>query len=89
MKRKEAIRAARVAGYHNNVKQLTRLLIESRIARKLVRAAFQRGAAARAAGVPCTCGACIKEAAEHQAMTDEYNDCMAGHAHIWREKEGA
>lgn len=48
----------RVAGYHDDRKAFTRLLIETRINRAEADAAFARGQEQRASGMGCTCFHC-------------------------------
>lgn len=58
MTRKDALFFARVAGYHNDTKAGTRILVESRISRKAYNQAFNSGASQRANGIPCFCTKC-------------------------------
>lgn len=58
-KREVAISRARVAGYENDTRTFTRLLVESRVRRELLNAAWQEGAALQKRGtseqVPMVC----------------------------------
>lgn len=56
--RSTAITLARVAGYHDNARLFTRLIIESRVKRETMNQAWMTGAAMFKAGVPCTCITC-------------------------------
>lgn len=56
--RATALRLAKVAGYHGDRREWTRLLIEARVSRPSLAEAFRSGAAAKSAGVGCTCGDC-------------------------------
>lgn len=58
MTRKHAIQYARVAGYHDDAKRYTRLIIEARINRQAMTEAFLSGKQARANGVKCNCSEC-------------------------------
>jgi hypothetical protein len=58
LKRKDALVLLRVAGYHSDSKTFTRLYVENRVSKPAANAEWDRGAAMRAAGVPCTCPTC-------------------------------
>lgn len=58
MKRKDALGWIRIAGYHNDSKSFTRLIIENRISRPVANEEFRTGAKMRANGVGCTCSEC-------------------------------
>lgn len=66
LKRKDALVLLRIAGYHGNQKSFIRLYVENRVSRPAANAEWSRGAAMKAAGVPCTCIAC-REARTAQA----------------------
>jgi hypothetical protein len=57
-KRQLAIAIAADCGYHGDTRKFTRLIIEARVARTTLNAAWSRGAAARLAGVACHCPEC-------------------------------
>jgi len=50
----------RIAGYHDDKRRFTRLLIENRISRKAADEAWQQGQKQRVNGVPCGCYDCNK-----------------------------
>jgi len=58
MKRADALIHIRVAGYHSDSRAFTRLYVENRVSRSAADAEWHRGAAMKAAGVPCTCRDC-------------------------------
>lgn len=60
MTRAVALALARVAGYHADTRAWTRLLIEARVNRPAMRAAYDQGVRARAAGVRCICRECSR-----------------------------
>lgn len=62
MTRAQALEYLRLAGYHDDKAEFTRLYVENRIAYPKALEAFRAGARQRAAGVPCSCRTC-KEAA--------------------------
>lgn len=64
MRRKDALRAIRFAGYHGERAPLVRLFVEARIAWDRARAEWEAGARARAEGLPCGCPACTSPGAE-------------------------
>lgn len=53
-KRECYLAEARIAGYHDDVRGFTRVLIGSRVRRELMDAAWHEGRKQYAAGVPCT-----------------------------------
>jgi hypothetical protein len=53
-KREFYLAEARIAGYHNDTRTFTRLLIASRVRRELLNEAWHAGRRALSAGVPCT-----------------------------------
>jgi hypothetical protein len=57
-KRESAIVRAKVAGYHEDRRAFTRLVIESRVNRKAMLDAWRLGIAARANGIKCDCYEC-------------------------------
>ena len=57
-KRQSNLIMAKVAGYHNDSKLFTRLVIESRIKRDALNEAWITGASAKLAGVKCLCPDC-------------------------------
>jgi len=60
MKRADAIAWIRIAGYHNDSKAFTRLLIENRVSREAANTAWSSGIKAKAGGMGCTCHHCKK-----------------------------
>jgi hypothetical protein len=58
VKRKDALAALRVAGYHNDQAARVRLLVENRVSLISANEAWVAGVRARAAGVPCSCSRC-------------------------------
>lgn len=57
-KRQTALALAKIAGYHNDAKAFTRLIIESRVNRAAMNMAWSLGASAKANGITCTCIDC-------------------------------
>ncbi len=60
MKRADAIVYMRIAGYHEDRRRFTQLLIENRVNRTVADAAFAVGQKQRAGGMPCACHLCKK-----------------------------
>lgn len=58
MKRAHALTALRAAGYHGDNARWTRVYIENRVSIPVANRMWREGAAARAAGVPCSCMDC-------------------------------
>ena len=58
MKRDMAITHMRIAGYHDDNKQFTRLLIENRVNREVADKAWHTGQKQKAGGMPCHCHLC-------------------------------
>lgn len=58
MQRATALTLAKVAGYHNDSRSFTRLIIESRVARPKLTEAWQHGVTAKRNGVRCDCRDC-------------------------------
>lgn len=65
--RSTALALARVAGYHNDSRAFTRLIVECRVARAAMNEAWTAGARAKAAGVACTCRECARSTAQEVA----------------------
>ena len=63
-KRETAIVKAKSAGYHNDTRDFTRLLVESRVRRELLNEAWYLGREMKAAGMECGCFFC-KQAPNH------------------------
>lgn len=61
MKRKDALTATRIAGYHDDSRSFTRLLVEHRISKQAADNEWTRGKNIKKAGVPCSCHNCKKE----------------------------
>lgn len=61
-KRELVFQQIKVAGYHGDYRTATRLLIENPISRKRYNEAWESGAKAKAAGVPCNCYQCKRGA---------------------------
>jgi hypothetical protein len=59
-KRDRALQCAKIAGYHEDRKTLTRLYIECRVNLHAMQAAFWAGQQAKKAGVKCGCYDCNK-----------------------------
>ena len=66
MKRADALAWMRIAGYHNDSKAFTRLLIENRVSRKAADEAWAKGVKAKEIGIGCTCLHCQKQAPKEQ-----------------------
>lgn len=60
MKRADAIAYLRLAGYHDDRGEFTRLYIENRISYASAKQAFADGRAMRENGVKCGCRACAE-----------------------------
>lgn len=58
MTRKQALTVARIAGYHGDSHAFTRALVEARVSRSSMTAAWRQGEAARRQGVGCECVQC-------------------------------
>jgi hypothetical protein len=58
MTRKHSIQYAKIAGYHEDTKSFTRLIIEARVNRQTMNEAFLAGRSAKANGVKCSCSDC-------------------------------
>jgi hypothetical protein len=58
MNRETAITLAKVAGYHADSRAFTRLIVEARVNRATMNAAWHAGQQANAAGVRCHCREC-------------------------------
>lgn len=61
MTRKQTLQYAKVAGYHNDTKRFTRLLIEGRVNRADMNEAWLNGQRAKQNKVSCSCSDCKKE----------------------------
>lgn len=59
-KRQVALVKARVAGYHNDTADFTRLRVESRVSIEYLQEEWRRGQRMRAGGVRCHCSDCRK-----------------------------
>jgi hypothetical protein len=57
-KRDIAITAAKISGYHNDARTYTRLIVEARVRRDVMAAAWSEGVQKRAAGATCACFEC-------------------------------
>ena len=71
-KREQALIAAKIAGYHQDSKMFTRLIIECRVNRQAMNSAWFAGGQAKLAGVRCNCIDCNPKtlAAESAATTN-------------------
>ena len=58
MDRKTLLVRLRVAGYHEDRRDWTRLYVEGRVSFHVARQEWDRGQAMRSAGVRCTCREC-------------------------------
>lgn len=56
--RQRALEFAAIAGYHGDTARFTRLVVESRVARKALDQAWNLGKTAKEAGVGCHCAEC-------------------------------
>jgi len=63
-RREIALSLARVAGYHGDTATFTRLLVEERVNRAAMNAAWQSGVFARGTGARCDCLECREEKGE-------------------------
>jgi hypothetical protein len=61
-RREQALASARIAGYHDDGRSFTRLIVEARVNRQAMNAAWMDGKRALAAGVGCTCRDCAAKA---------------------------
>jgi hypothetical protein len=59
--RQRAINTAVSAGYHNDMRAYVRTIVESRVSRKVLDQAFDRGQALAKQGGHCTCFICKSE----------------------------
>ncbi len=57
-KRDRAIQCAKIAGYHEDTRTYTRLIVECRVNRQVMNEAFQIGRKAKVNGVKCGCYEC-------------------------------
>ena len=72
-KRDMALTAAKIAGYHNDTKMFTRLLIEARVNRQAMNSAWCHGMSARQHGVKCGCRDCNLADSENGIDPDFYD----------------
>lgn len=56
--RTRAMGRARVAGYHSDNREFTRLLVESGISLSVLKAEWEKGVQARQSGTVCVCFTC-------------------------------
>ena len=54
---------SRIAGYHDDKRRFTRLVVESRVRRQLIDEAWRTGVKQRREGMPCNCPDCAEAAA--------------------------
>lgn len=59
-KRALTLAAMRVAGYHEDTAEFTRLYIENRISYQVAQEEYEKGRRMRKSGVPCNCRVCKK-----------------------------
>lgn len=59
-KRDTALTCAKIAGYHDDRKTFTRLLIECRVNSPAMHEAFRVGQQAKSIGIKCNCRDCRK-----------------------------
>lgn len=57
-KRDTALQLAKIAGYHEDSRTFTRLIIECRVNRQAMNSAWHAGQQAKQAGVKCGCRDC-------------------------------
>jgi hypothetical protein len=62
-KRDTALTCAKIAGYHEDKKTFTRLVIECRVNMQAMQQAFNIGRQAKANGMKCSCYDCKKQEA--------------------------
>ena len=60
-KRDTALTCAKIAGYHEDKRTFTRLVIECRVNRRAMNEAFFTGRKAKENGVKCNCYECSKQ----------------------------
>lgn len=58
MKRADALAYMRIAGYHSDTADFTRLYVENRVSRPVANEAYRTGTKQKLAGVPCHCHKC-------------------------------
>ena len=58
MKRKDALAAIRIAGYHGDEESGILLYVKNRVSLQVYNREFNAGAAMRRSGVPCNCFEC-------------------------------
>jgi hypothetical protein len=58
MSRKEALNSARIAGYHDNIREYARVLVESNVGRNSAEIAWFEGQKSKQRGDVCRCGVC-------------------------------
>ena len=58
MKRSDLLACIRIAGYHNDLAEGTRIFVENRISRQAYDEAFRKGAEMKRAGIKCSCFEC-------------------------------
>lgn len=61
-KRENALGWMRIAGYHDDKRAFTRLLIENRVSKKSADEAWQQGQRQKQAGMACACPSCKRPA---------------------------
>lgn len=77
MNRKDALAYMRIAGYHNDHKTFTRLLVENRVSLQSANEAWRSGVAAKQGGMKCECPGCKAELAAAEAKYEK--EMMYGH----------
>ena len=58
--REHSLAKMRIAGYHNDQRDRVRLIVESRVNRAAMNAAWSDGVKAKAAGAKCSCFECSR-----------------------------
>lgn len=65
-KRQISLTRAKIAGYHDDSRSFTRLIIESRVNRQAMNEAWNNGKIAKQNGVRCNCHECSKLEAAYE-----------------------
>lgn len=83
MKRKDALLAIRIAGYHDDKRAFMRLYTEHRISLAVAQEEYDRGASMKAAGVGCSCYECKAKAAPVQTYRTKCGRARATYHPEW------
>lgn len=60
MKKEHLLARLRIAGYHNDTRDFTRLYLEGRVSLRVAQTEFATGVKLRESGMRCTCYECTK-----------------------------